>query len=264
MIAKSAFWRETFVSTMLFISSFICSTIIHESGHAFFVRINDIAGIWYHNRVDYNYQQLSSGSNALICAGGSLATLLQFLVLYPMALRYRGENRLLRILLYWLTFWSVVQFLGYFVIGIFPIWNDISGIYMIYDVPMTVRVLVAVGSVLSFKILLTRLSVVLTEAIPAQSFGTKDRRIGLVYVMLPAVLSTGVITVINFPIVHVMSLMYPLSIPLFVLSTYFRIINAKYKSVSYTSFSNLSIAGVTAFCMLMIIVFRFFASGVNI
>jgi hypothetical protein len=63
-------YKEILFSSLLFITASVVTTIIHEGGHAFFVKYYSLQGQWYYDHVDWNYQTASTKQVAVICLGG--------------------------------------------------------------------------------------------------------------------------------------------------------------------------------------------------
>lgn len=223
---KRLFLKESLLSALLFCMAFIITCIFHEAGHAFLVRCLGLQGRWYHNRVDYNYEQASLAQGVWVCLGGSLFTAVQMALCYPLSLRLRKGGRVLRLFLCWMAFWSVIQLLGYFVIGSFPLWNDISGVYNLLNVPWMLRIGGSVTAFVLFRFLLNPLAKPVIAALDA-SVTTDIREQARVVVLVPSLIAAPILVLINLPAEHLLSLAYPLSVPLFVISTYFRIATAK-------------------------------------
>jgi hypothetical protein len=119
-------YKEILFSTLVFISAAILTFLIHESGHAFFVKHCSLQGQLYQNHVECNWQTATKEQIIWICFGGSIFSLIQLLICFPLALKLKSTNRLIQLSACWLAFWATIQFLGYFVIGTTPSYNDIA------------------------------------------------------------------------------------------------------------------------------------------
>lgn len=254
-------FRDTLLSTLLFCAAFIITCIFHESGHAFFVRYLGLQGTWHHNRVDFDYENATVKQSILVCLGGSLFTAIQLLVCYPLCLKLRRGGRVFRLFICWLAFWSVIQLIGYFVIGSFPLWNDISGVYNLTRTPWALRIAVSLAAVLSFRFMLNPLTKPIIAALDVSVTADLKEQAKII-ILFPSFIATAVLAVINLPIENYLSLIYPLSTPLFVLSTYFRVANAKglQPAMQRTQRFALPLLGVLLLCLIAI--FRILSNGV--
>jgi hypothetical protein len=84
-------------------------------------------------------------------------------------------------------------------------------------------------------------------------------------ILYPAFLSTGILVLLSFPITSIISLIYPLCTPLFVLSTYFRIVKDKSSlQLKENELNKSQWIGAVVMFLTLITIDRIFASGINL
>ena len=246
-------YKEILFSSFLFISAFLLTIFIHESGHAFLVKYFSIPGTFFHNRIDWNYEVATTEQSIWVCLGGSIFSFIQLLIFLPVAVGLKTDNRFVRLFICWLALFATVTFLGYWVIGLIPTWSDISGFYELTGTHWWIRIVVAVGVLFLFPVVLGRLKYPISYSMNLKLSEDPVKQAKFV-ILYPSFIATGILILLTFPVKSLISISFPASIPLFVLSTYFRI--AKDKSLIFKDnelTNNQWIASILLFVMLTII-----------
>jgi hypothetical protein len=199
-------------STVLYVLAFLLTTIIHESGHAFLGYINTSEPVLHHNYVEYlSAAQLSTPQKMSISLAGPLISLLQGLIIGLFYLRLKKQT-LCRLFLLWFSVLGFSNFFGYLMTG--PIFQegDIGKVFSLLNLPLTVQIIIAVIG----AAILTYIAFKLT--IPFLKFGYKQEwlfdpksREHFLFriIILPWIIGSIIVTILYFPIVAVISIIYP-------------------------------------------------------
>jgi hypothetical protein len=256
-------YKEILFSTLLFISAAFLTTVIHEGGHAFFVKHFSMHTQWYYDHVDYNYQVATKEQAIWICLGGSIFSTIMLLTFFPIALRLKSSNRFVQLFVCWLAFWAIVQVIGYWIIGATPTRNDIAGVYELTGTPWWIRITAAILAIFLFRIFMSKLKNPIVNSMNLK-FSADPAKQAKTIILYPSIIATGVLVLLSFPAEAIISIIYPLCTPFFGLSTYFRI--AKDKSLQFKDNElkqNQLVVAALLFVTLLVIT-RIFAHGINL
>jgi hypothetical protein len=257
-------YKEILFSTLLFVSAFIITCTIHEGGHAFFIKYSGLRGTWYHNYVDYDWSKGDRPKWLISCAGGLIFTLIQIVILLPIVLTLKSSNRFVQLFLSWLLFWALIVEIGYIMIGPIPVINDMSGIWELTKTPMWIRISVAAAGVFLFRFALGILKKPISYAMDA-TFSKDPKKQAQALILFTSFVATLLLILLNYPYgtYSYISVIFPLSTPLFVLRLYFR--TAKDEQLQITEHKTTKgmwLAAVAIF-ILLVAVNRYFAMGVS-
>ena len=231
-------YKEILFSTLILISSFIITVLIHESGHASFVKYFHLKGTIYQNHVEYNYLDADEKQSIWICLGGSIFSLLQLMISILALIKLKISNRFSCLFVCWLTFCSSVQFFGYFIVGgVTKSWNDISGVYEITNTYLAFRIIIALLAVFMFRLVMKKLNFYFIKSMNLK-FSLKIREQLNAIILIPSIFVSIILSVLSTPITNIISIIYPLSFPLYVLTTYFTILKSNLIKIENNDIKN--------------------------
>lgn len=214
--------REVVFSTSLLTSAAILTFTLHECGHAFFIKLYSLPGTLYQNRVDFDFTKANKQELIWFALGGSIFSLFQFIVFYPISIKLRSKNRFIQLLLTWLAIWSAVQLFGYLFIGLFPVWDDIFIIYSLLKVNYLIRIFISVSAFMLLTVTTRKLVKPMSYAI-FSDFSPSPSSQANTMILVPSLFSIFILLALSLNSKILLSVIYPLSTPFLFLSLYFKV-----------------------------------------
>jgi len=205
-------WNIFINSLMIYIAAFMPSTFLHELGHAISSFIFNGSPILHHNYVAHlTPENMTSTENLIVMLAGPLASLFKGLLAGVLFLKYKKYN-LLSLFLLWLAIFGLNNFLGYFLTGPFFTEGDIGKIYLLYNVPTSVQIVISVISAGLLLLLAYKLTVpFLLFSYKNQwvANGQNRKNFSLKILILPWIFGSVFVTLLYLPIVAFVSIVYP-------------------------------------------------------
>jgi len=208
----------------VFVIAFACTTFFHELAHALTALAAGIAPVLYHTYVSYNDAGVPPAQQALVAASGPLFSLLQA-VCFLWALKRRKKNDLVAWLFFWLAEIGMIVFFGYILMGPFVPYGDTGKVYRLLAVPSFLPLTLAVLAVFVLRSFFKRMVAparVLLVATHHATGSTTSQPLNRYYA-LPVCAGTVLNTLLSLPAPTVMSLAFPLILPLVLLPTWLRL-----------------------------------------
>lgn len=130
-------------STLAFVSAFIITTFIHESGHYLSYLVLGGNPTLFHNYVQTQDQPLDAHVTIIAGLAGPLFSLAQGLV-FGLVVAEGGKNTTSHLLFLWLSLLGYVNFFGY--LGMTPLSTrgDTSKVAELLDIDPSIRILIAI------------------------------------------------------------------------------------------------------------------------
>ncbi len=202
------------INSMLALSAaFLFTIILHESAHYLMYQVLGLDATLYHNRVMPLAPLEDKGDEVLIAGIGPLFSLLLGIITYLIASRIR--NGPLSLFTLWLGINGILVFFGYLMIApIMPV-GDTGRIFALFDVPVWIQIVVAIVAVISLILFLTRSSSRF-EKYASKDFGTislNRKKWSMTLILFPLIGSVVVVTVLQFPVVHFISILATVCTP---------------------------------------------------
>ncbi len=201
-------------STVLYVITFLLTTIIHESGHAIIGLINGSEPILHHNYVEHlNSNNLLITQKVSISLAGPLISLMQGLFIGLIFIKTQKQS-LFKLFLLWFSILGFSNFFGYLMTG--PIFQkgDIGKVFLLMNFPLILQIIIAIigGVILSY------MAYKLT--IPFLEFCTKKECISdaksrenyaFRIIIIPWIIGSTIVTLLYLPIIAIVSVIYPLT-----------------------------------------------------
>ena len=131
-------------STVLYVITFILTTIIHEFGHAIIGYINGSNPILHHNYVEHlKINNLPVYKKVLVSMAGPLFSLIKGFLTGFMFLKTKKQS-LYKLFLLWFSILGFSNFLGYLMTG--PIFQkgDIGKVFLLMNIPLILQLFIAI------------------------------------------------------------------------------------------------------------------------
>ena len=204
---------------MVFISAFIITTIIHECGHYFFYLLFDANPTLFHNYVQTSNQSLPLHAIVISALAGPLFSLFQGLIFGYVV--NNGKRNTPGFLVYlWLSLLGFVNFFGYLVMTPFTTTGDTGKVAELINMNFSIRILIAcIGFVLLLWIIF-KVAKNFSNFIPAE----KDAHLKAKYIyqlmFFPIMAGSLVNVILAFPVVAVLSIIYPATSSYVIMSSF--------------------------------------------
>jgi hypothetical protein len=201
-------------SACCYVLAFLFTTILHELAHALAGSLSGSNPVMHHNYVEQlNTDHLSSSQRIGIAMAGPLTSLLQGLLAggYFMTVKKRG---LLQLFILWLSILGFNNFLGYVMTGPFFHVGDIGKTYELLHTSLSVQIVNLVLAAVGLLIVANRMSRPFLEFSYRDSWvnpGNRAVSFNFNIIMLPWIIGSVIITFLYLPMVHIVSLIYPIS-----------------------------------------------------
>jgi hypothetical protein len=221
-------------STILFVVSCILQMTLHEFGHFFAAAIIHAKGICIHHNYVFNADEgLPLKSILFIKAAGPLVSLTIGIVFHLVCSRQKKRNLSFLFRLYMSAF-GYIGFFGYLMIAPVFTTGDTGYICSALQFPLWLTIGLAISGALILYLLIRKLMKYFVEMGSKEILGNRSIRKSFVHsiLLLPVLLGIPITTILNLPVVALISLIAPLCSPFTFLWDYG---NALYKNYHLTN-----------------------------
>lgn len=252
----------------VFVVAFGLTTFSHEFAHALTAKMVGVESVLFHSYVSYDNSTTPSIYQIYILSSGPLISLLQassFLIL----LRKRAKIDFISLLYLWMGIIGMVVFLGYIMMGPFIPYGDTGKVYAILSIPIFVSFSLTVLTLIAIIFFFRKLTPVIAKFLFFMKSETEfesNASFKFLFV-LPISIGTAINILISLPAPTMMSLAFPMAIPLTMIPSAIRLHKSNLSSEKYSSkesgFSKRTYWSIIAM-ILIIVISRILAMGVNI
>jgi hypothetical protein len=203
----------TLNSTILYVTAFLITTIIHEFSHFFIGWLNNSEPTLHHNYVEhFSTNQLSIRQHVSIALAGPVISLIQGLIAGWSYLKSRKENPG-HLFLLWFSVLGFNNFFGYLMTA--PLFNtgDVGKAYSILEYSLLPQIIIAIVGAIVLLIIAYKLTAPFLQfSYSLKYIANKQSRKNFSFhiIILPWIMGSGVITMLYLPIVAVISIIYPI------------------------------------------------------
>ena len=214
-------------SSLARIISALLTTVIHELGHFFVSIALGNSATLHHNHVETHNENLDFINQLLIPIGGPVVSLVQGVLC--MHLYRKIKNSVGSLLTLWLGISGLMAFFGYMMIAPFSTVGDTGKIFQLLEIPMFWQVLISIVALIVFTLLLFRFHMGFEQFIPESiAEGQRPRaKWAKLLIMYPLLIGILINTVMQFPVVHFLSLLPSLMMPFALFMVYGQMIMSK-------------------------------------
>jgi hypothetical protein len=200
-------------ATMCYILAFLCTTILHELAHAIAGLRLGSEPVLYHNYVQHlHMEELTSSQIISIALAGPLTSLLQGLIAAGFFLKIRSRG-LPQLLLLWISVLGFTNFLGYVMTGPFFKAGDIGKAYALSGTGIAVQIILAILAALALLLVANRMSRPFLEFSYKENWIKPEKnavKFSFSILFLPWMIGSVMITFLYLPVVHIVSMIYPI------------------------------------------------------
>ena len=217
-----------FNSFLAFISAFIITTVIHESGHFILYFIFGAHPVLHHNFVQTLNPSISS--NALIISGlaGPVISLVQGIILGTYLIKKPGNSDRYLLLL-WLCLLGFINFFGYLMLTPISKKGDTGKVAEMLGISSVLQIIIAVIGLLALILIVIKMGKYFANFIPANTDKIKKGKYINSMVMFPIMAGNIVNILLAFPIPVILSVIYPATSSYVILTSYGTILKTESK-----------------------------------
>jgi hypothetical protein len=203
-------WETILSSTVMFVLTFIITTILHELAHALTGLMLGSQPILHDTFVEH--RRLTDAGEALTAAAGPLFSLTQGIVLFSLFNEIQSAPRLTQLFVLWLALHGLVNFFGYLINAPFAPHGDIGQVatYLRFSRPAQLGLL-AIGVTANWAIGILATRPLLQLAPVTALIATPDARTDYIAhaAILPWLFGAAGIVMIRYPPRFWITLIYP-------------------------------------------------------
>lgn len=202
-------------STLLFVIATLWQQSLHESGHfvsAILLHATDIS--MHHNYVRHDTSTIPMSSQLLIASAEPLMSL--FIgILFQLICRFFSKRNLLFLFFLFMSVFGYINFGGYLLISPFFKGGDTGFVFLQLGFPIWLTILFAIGGAVFLFYSMKMLCRYFVEMANAEIINDKVKRRLFInsLVKYPIYFGVVVTTLLNLPVVTLLSLIYPLFSP---------------------------------------------------
>jgi hypothetical protein len=245
-----------------FVTAFLFTTFIHESGHFFAYLFSGAHPVLYHNYVSVDEPELSTTIRVIAAMAGPVISLMQGIILGLIVTRRRSSSAW-DLLLLWLCLLGLVNFFGYLMLTPLSTGGDTGKAAELIGLPAIYRIFISIAGIAVLILLVTRLGKYFSRFIPVNGDISQRRSYVNALVMYPVLVGSVINVLLAFPVPALLSVIYPATSSYVILSAYGVILRAA-DSPAASSIPELKISRLLVILMLAgIIINRLLTLGVG-
>ena len=224
-------------STLAFISAFIATTIFHEFGHYLSYVLFGADPTLFHNYVQTPDQPLSLNTGIVSALAGPFFSLVQGLILWFIVVKNK-RNTTSHLLFLWLSLLGFINFFGYLVMTPFTTVGDTGKVAELLNIGYPIRFIISIIGLVALIWVIYRVAINFANFIPNQT--DKKLRAKYVYQLMffPIIIGSLVNALLAFPIVAILSVIYPATSPYVIMSSFPAILKASSHNANKPEFEN--------------------------
>ena len=198
-------------SIFILVSTTIIGNILHEVAHFIMASYFDLQPELHHNYVNYMSDNATKLQNAVIAGIGPILSLTLGVTSLFIAIRILKLS-LLKLFMLWLGIGGLINFFGYILIAPIATDGDTGKVFKYWNVPIWASASIAIVSFLIIVVVLKNLA---KEFRFYKNRDTFDQEVnGRQLFVYPILSSIVLITILNLPVVHWVSLLPTIFLPM--------------------------------------------------
>lgn len=252
----------------VFVVAFGLTTFLHEFAHAITAKLLGVESILFHTYVSYDNSTTLAIHQIYILSSGPLFSLLQALG-FLMLLRKRDKIDFIAFFYLWMGIIGIVVFLGYIMMGPFVPYGDTGRIYAILSIPSYISFSLSILALIAIIFFFRKLTPVFANFLFSLKAVTEfeSQKTFMLIFGFPLFVGTVINILISLPAPTMMSLAFPIAVPLTMIPTAIRLSKSSWavdkNSSKANNFSKRTYWPIVAMIMI-IVISRILAIGINI
>jgi hypothetical protein len=219
--------QNVFINSMLvFVSAFIITTIIHESGHFISYYLFGAHPYMYHNYVGVAELKLSITTKIVSAMAGPVISCIQGIIFGVIVLK-KPDSTPKSLLFLWLSLLGFINFFGYLMLTPLSTVGDTGKVAELLNLSYIYRILVAVIGIITLIYLVIKIGRNFVNFIPRETGLPERRKYVNSLVLFPIIAGSAVNVLLAFPVPVILSVIYPATSSYAVMCAYGVILKTK-------------------------------------
>jgi len=220
-------FRFVFLNSLLiYISGFILTTIIHESGHFIAYWISGVHVVLYHNHVSASAEDLSLTIKVVAALAGPFISLVQG-VIFSLIIFRKQSNTNGYLFSLWAGLLGFINFFGYLMLTPFSTAGDTGKAAQLLQLPSVYQFLISVAGIAILIFIMIKMGYFFSNFIPKGTGLPEKRKYINALILYPILAGSLVNVLLAFPVPVLLSVIYPATSSYAVLSAYRAILKAE-------------------------------------
>ncbi len=255
--------RNTLInSTLAFVSAFIMTTVIHEFGHYLSYVLSGANPALFHNYVQTSQPPLSIHARVVSAFAGPFISLFQGII-FAIIVSRGQKNTAGHLFFLWLSLLGYVNFFGYLVMTPFSTTGDTGKVAQLLNIGYTSRILIAVAGFALLIWVILKTAKNFSNFIAAEHDLKKRSRIVYCLMFFPIMIGSMVNTIFAFPVVALLSVIYPATSAYVIMISFGVILNSVNPRASRPEFEGKIMKSLVLLTLGAILLNRFLTFGVG-
>jgi len=231
-------FKFVFVNSFFaFVSAFILTTIIHESGHFISYLLAGAQPVLHHNYVQVSGENLSSQVKIVAALAGPVISLIQGTI-FALIVAKKQSNNSKYLLFLWLSLLGFINFFGYLMLTPLSTKGDTGKVAEMLDLPYFYRIMIAVLGITILIVIVLKIGKYFANFISAETkLSVKSKYVNSL-VLFPIIAGSIINVLLAFPIPVILSVIYPATSAFVILSSYGIILKTENSHLSESQIAN--------------------------
>ncbi|MDW3652804.1 MAG: hypothetical protein R8P61_37340 [Bacteroidia bacterium] len=252
----------------ILVVAFGLTTFLHEFAHAIAAKLGDVNPTLFHTYVSFDNSTTPLSHELFILSSGPLVSFFQAILFFSL-LRKKSKIDLIGCFYLWMEIIGMLVFLGYIMMGPFIPYGDTGKIYSLLATPTYVSFSLAALALITIILFFRKRAPLFIDFLSdlRNISGLEKSTSFFKFFILPLLVSTIINTLISLPAPTMVSIAFPLFLPLTMIPTAIRIGTSDWgfvkKSTGETAFSRITYWPIISM-ILIIIISRILERGINL
>jgi hypothetical protein len=216
---KKPFGNILVNSTLVFVAAFTLTTVVHEFGHFLSYLLFGADPTLFHNYVTTPEGTLSDGARGVSAMAGPVISLIQGII-FGLIVTRRPRNTPSYLFFLWFSLLGYVNFFGYLVMTPFSSVGDTGKVADLLGIAVVFRILIAVAGLALVILIILKIGKHFTNFIPAEHDSKMRSKYVYAIMFVPIIIGAVVNSILAFPAVAMLSVMYPATSSFAVMSSF--------------------------------------------
>lgn len=249
-------------STLAFISAFLITTFVHELGHYLSYLLFGANPILFHNYVQTPDQALHLHVRIISSLAGPFISLIQAL-LFAVIVSKKKSNTVDHLFFLWLSLLGFVNFFGYLVMTPFSTTGDTGKVAELLSIDFSIRLVIALIGFVILLWIIFKVAKNFTNFIPVQN--DMELRAKYVYRLMffPIIVGSLVNALLAFPVVAVLSIVYPATSSYVIMSSFPVILKSSNHRTTKPDFEDQIMKSMVILLLCALVLNRFLTLGIG-
>jgi hypothetical protein len=220
-------------STLAFVAAFVFTTVFHELGHYLSYLFFGSSPTLFHNYVQTSAQNLETNTRIISALAGPFFSLIQGCT-FGIIIVKNKNNSAAYLFFLWLSLLGFINFFGYLMLTPFTSAGDTGAVAELLNCGFALRIMVSIVGFFALLWIIIKVAKNFAVFIPY----TTERKLKASYVyrvmFFPIIFGSVISAFLAFPIVSILSVIYPATSPYMIMSSFSAIVKFSDHQTTYS------------------------------